>query len=177
MLSRKDLGIIRRGIVGGCCGRKPLPWTCRQGGGKNCASRRGASHLVTFATIWRGNRRRSDTTLLYFFVRSQSCCLRTWRLCCAWCPGSFCGQPLVRSVLWGARGFGRAFFCGRDFLLLRWDPCRSHTGLAPGEADARGAGSGICTTSGLLRGFTSLLNGPSCWRGRVDWHQGISGGV
>ena len=80
--------------------------------------------MVTFATIWCGSGRRSNTTLLPFFVRNQSRYQRAWRLCCSEI-GSFCGQHLVMSDWWGVRGFGRAFCCGRDGLLLRWDPCWS----------------------------------------------------
>ena len=177
MFSYEVLRIPCQGSGGGCCGRKTLSWTCRQGGRKTCAERQGASHLVTFATIWHGSGRRSDTTLLFFFVRSQSQSLLAWRLCCTGYPGSFCRQPLVRSDLWGIGGFGRYFCCGRDGLFLLWHPCRSRPGLALCDADARGAVPGMGATPGLLAGFASLLNDPSRQSGRIDRCWGSSGSV
>ena len=132
---------------------------------------------VNFATIWRGSGRLSDTTLLAFFMISQSRCLHDWRLYCTGCPGSFCGQPLVRSDMGGVGGVGRAFCCRRYRLLLHWDPCWSRPGLDPGDADARGAGPGTVAISGLLAGFDSLLNGPSRRRGCMSRRRGSSGGV
>ena len=177
MFFHKVLGIIRRGRGGGCCGYKALSCMCRRGGEKPCAARRGASHLVTFATIWRVSGRRSDTTLLSFLLRIQGQCLHAWRLCCARCPGSFCGKPLVRLDLGRVVGFGRAFCCGRDGLLICWYLCQTRPGLDPGDADARGAGSCTGTTSRLLVGFASLLNDPSIQQGRMARRRGSSGGV
>ena len=177
VLSCEVLGIIRQGRGGGCCGRKNLPWMCHQRGRKPCAARRGASNQIAFDTTWRGSGRRSDKTLFSFFVRNQGQCLHDWRLCCDGWPVPFCGQPLLRSDLGGVGGAGRAFLGGRDGILLLWDLGRLCLGMAPGDADARGAGHGMVATAGLLAGFVPLINGPSRRHGCMAWLQGSSGGV
>ena len=142
---------------------------CHIGGGKLCAARRGASNQVIFATIWRGNGRRSDMTLLSLFVRSQGRCLRAWWLCCNGCPDPFCGQPLLMSDLAGVGDFGRAFQGGRDRILLCWDLGRSRLGLDPGDTDGRGAGPGTSATASFLWASFPCsmdpLSGSAAWLG------------
>ena len=136
MLSHDVPGIICGGRGGGCCGLKALSLMCHRGGGKLYVARQGAFNQVIFARIWWGSGQRSETTLLFLFVRSQG---RFWRvlwLCCDGCPGPFCGQSLLRSGLGEGRDVYRDFCGGRDGLLQFWDRGWLRPGLAPGDTDA-----------------------------------------
>ena len=93
---------------------------CRQGGEKLCVAIPGAFNQVISATIWWGSGRRSDTTLISFFARSQGRCWQAWWLCYDGCPGLFCRKSAGTFVAGKTGFFSAGTRVGRvpDWLLV-----------------------------------------------------------